>query len=562
MDELRLFNSREGKRWNWVQRLEAAPPEAYAPDEWKLACRCGIIREAMERNSLPYYAVSYQLLRTNYKLFDCENCEDTEIYRAARAHLSARLKEIAPARERLERLHQRQQAIRELIEASKTRRTPVGHSIANSLIGRHRGLGHVRRQLPVGQGGFHIGGLSSIDPDAQAEWCQASIENQVAAASFIYAYDCGGEPRKYVDREIGKLLTMRSTRRLDLLFLSHFDRDHICGLSRLLHPKTGFIADTIVLPYLDDVERMAAFGRAAAAAPTDPAASLLRDLTVDPVATLERFGPRQIIFIEGGEEEDGRTLVEPIDPPRGGEDLPWALQAARPGLPLLGRPDQSAHATIVSDGDFAVGDGYWPGWRLKPYVKKTSRRAVEDFILCAELLLEWPQGSFRTRMAKRSTRNFVVRRHRTKLAKAYERSFTDKNLTSLCLFSGPSEPERAGAIAITPQLGALEHTKIGWLGTGDAYLRDSASINAFTSHYYAQMRSISSFMLPHHGSIHNSDPASLVSDADNWVVSADPANPRWRHPHPLLRKAAKETGTLRHVTKDEASGFDEAFLVF
>lgn len=428
-------------------------------------------------------------------------------------------------------------------------------------------LGHARRQFPVGQGGFHVGSLTFLPRDTQLSWCD-NPAHHFANADFLYAYDCGSEPRRHVDREIVGVISARRSRQLDFLFLSHFDRDHICGVSKLLDPDNGLNIDTIVLPFVDDVERMISFGRMVDSYPAGHLGAFYRDLIVDPIPTLMRFGPRQIIFIDANGEEgrDDGEAIFPADPTGGsGDGFVWKVRSVRSARSHVRawRPESEAPVEVMIDGEFivtALSSGL--AWRLKPYVRKAENRAKEDFSLCAELLLGWPPNSFRERMRNAATRRHVVLRHKYLLARVYRHAFKDKNLTSLCLYSGPLDPENSGAISVEPALPPAPETKVAWLGTGDAHLKDYDSIYEFERHFLDQLPYVSTFVLPHHGSIHNSAPDHLVSEAENWVVSTDPIHRKWKHPNPELVKAAKAKGTLQHVRSSVATGFSEHMLVF
>ena len=76
------------------------------------------------------------------------------------------------------------------------------------------------------------------------------------------------------------------------------------------------------------------------------------------------------------------------------------------------------------------------------------------------------------------------------------------------------------------------------------------------------MKYVSTFLLPHHGSIHNSNANRLVSDADRWVAAADPIHD-WDHPAKLLVDAVKDRRRgFRQVKSAPATALDEAMVVF
>jgi hypothetical protein len=424
--------------------------------------------------------------------------------------------------------------------------------------------------MPVGQGGFHIGGLSIVRPHSSCTNHGRGVD-RFAEADFLYVYDCGSEPKKFVEREIRVFAKHRAHSRLDMLFLSHFDRDHIDGTPKLLSGKYGFQVDTILLPFVDEAERVIAFARAAASeGGGDGAIShFFKNMIIDPVVTLQEFGPRQIIQVadsEGNGPIDGNSSDAPLSNDHDAH-LSWKLVAenseTKKSLKIYRIPsNDKSEVFVVRNAAVSVLDrsgGF--EWRLKPWVKPANPLNVALFYDTAEQELGWDAGSFVSRMKNRIDRYNVVTSERTKLARAYTKAFTDKNLTSMCLYSGPAKPDTLEALTIEPFLPCSCKTKIGWMGTGDAHLKEDADIDQFEQFYQREIDYVSSFCFPHHGSIENSNPDRLVSNADNWIASADPIH-NWLHPHPSLFVSALEKGETRHVRSSEYSAFDEAVVVF
>lgn len=458
---------------------------------------------------------------------------------------------------------------------------------------------HDRRQMPVGQGGFHVGALHKVKG---GEFRAPPFDDcaRFAGAEFLYVYDCGAVPKAAVENEIRDLLKHRPERKLDILFLSHFDTDHICGTPRLLGADRkrapGFTVDTIVLPYVDDAERLLAFARASTSELEGGArvSAFFRDMVIDPGAALGAFGPRQIIFIEGDERPSDEDVGSVFDPDVG----PWS--GSSPGVPregslrfkvegihdgadylgskfevpqrpvsmrrlgFLGQRVGSVSMLLASSIAFHIHD--WVGsfgWRLLPYVRSAPKGAIAVFERAAEEKLHWPKGEFRKRVTEVAVRKELVTRHRMKLASAYGEIFgkANKNLTSLSLYSGPANFRQASSLVFTPWLAPRGEAKISWLGTGDAPLKTPADISAFEQFYAAELDHVSSFMLPHHGSIENSDPEHLISDADIYIAAADPCH-AWEHPSETLCDAVFGAGKRFHVVRAQRrTALDESFLV-
>jgi hypothetical protein len=140
--------------------------------------------------------------------------------------------------------------------------------------------------------------------------------------TFLWVYDCGSENRDIVNGEVDLYRRhLPDPKRLNLLVLSHFDKDHVKGVGRLLQ---GLPVDNLVLPYLTPAQRMLL---AAGAGPDNP--DYIRFL-VSPVDYLLTFPGAEIgtiTFIQPGEEPlpPEEAGVSPENPPTGDErsrDLP------------------------------------------------------------------------------------------------------------------------------------------------------------------------------------------------------------------------------------------------
>ena len=429
---------------------------------------------------------------------------------------------------------------------------------------------HVRRQHAVGQGGFHTGELvAPLDP---AVIVTSSIGVQVVARSkFRYVYDCGSRQLKRC-----KVLAQRYTKslddkRIDLLFLSHFDDDHVNGVPELLSASSGARAETIVMPWVDNVERLIAFGKASLRGKA--ISPFFRSLIVDPGTALATFRPGRVVFIRRGPRDpDGGRLIDlnPEDGPDG--SFRAKIRPADEGKGVW----YPAQSTLSADGStdiFVVDDGTvvdvsataMPfSWLFKPYVRVSDAARVSAFERDAEMRLCWSWGAFRHWVEDADVRRDLVSdplKIRA-LADAYRSAFGDRNLTSLSLFSGPdTDSNRGGRLLLSlGSSGCQLVRKIGWLGTGDAPLKNHKDANELLSHYLPQQASISTLGLPHHGSVHNYSAAVVATfQPETCVASAKPPR-NWKHPHPAVMADVTSQGAVAvHVDDTDGSAFDEAF---
>ena len=151
-----------------------------------------------------------------------------------------------------------------------------------------------RVQQPVGQGFFHTG-LLKLD--------RYNICNSDNA--FHYFYDCGSQP-KYsgslnaaIDSYVKPL---KPSENIDLGIISHLHQDHVNGLPKLA--KSTKIK-TIVLPYLDDLERLIIFAKTASDE-LSLDAPLIDEFYIklinDPDEALDELGVEEVLYVRASEE--------------------------------------------------------------------------------------------------------------------------------------------------------------------------------------------------------------------------------------------------------------------
>ena len=431
-------------------------------------------------------------------------------------------------------------------------------------------LYHYRCQMPVGQGGFHVGLLSLQQPPylkiSMHDYMQPFDNN-----GFLYVYDCGSIPKEFIIREVNGLIKKRKPHKIDMLFLSHFDCDHICGTPNLLAKRKGLKVNTIVIPYVDDAERLLAFGRAIIDVEDGNGRidSFFREMIINPITTLQSYEPEIIIQIMGEDDEPPAGL-EPREQILDDEDGSFRriLVPSNGTLSLQSniweKPTSSNGRVFISkNNEFEVDSAsISTRWRLKPWVRKINSITLDNFKRAVETQVSWTHGSFDSEISKSDTMRNLVTKHRTKVATAYKNTFGDKNLTSLCLFSGPDASSKINAATILPYYPFSSKNDVAWIGTGDIPLKKSNDINDFEAAYKGELSDIVTYMFPHHGSIENSDPSRLPTAAYFRVVSADPSH-EWEHPHSDLVKAATGHGNkFRHVRTIKLSAFAEAMILY
>ena len=542
--------------------MDSSSPEVtWEDDQWKQACQCAEFRICSD------IARGYNLrLKFEYIYTDLEKDIPDDILARALKYTHQTFDVDVFHKKCLKFLSKIKKDAEYL--ATRTARLPSSHSRAWKRSGSKHVLGHHRYQLPVGQGGFHVGTLRDLGKDREATWRSSLVNDAITSADFMYVYDCGSIPIAGVVKAVRSIVAKRVSRRLDMLFVSHFDRDHVCGIPYLLREKKGLQVDMIVIPYLDDIDRIIAFGRNSATRAELRTERFYKDIVVDPIGVFERFEPRQIIMVASDEEDEGGSGffgLPTITPPHSDSDgQSWTIKdtiGSRRFPPVQRRTPEGAIVMQSIEFECLATTGTEGGWLLKPYVKKASKSDREAFCSAVEVLLKWPRGSFREEVQNEKVRRMLVTKHQTNLSRAYAWAFGDKNETSLSLYSGPVNPEEAGAVVYKSRM--FDSVRVGWMGTGDACFKEPKMVRNFQKHFSGELDWVSTFMLPHHGSAHNFDPTLLGVDADLWVAAAQPIHPNWKHPAPEIVKAIKARGAgFRKVGSSPDSLLKERMVVF
>lgn len=174
----------------------------------------------------------------------------------------------------------------------------------------------------VGQGIFASGTV--IQPEGQV--------------SFHWVFDCGSvAPKSVLQPVVGRYRNLVLSDFQGLLCISHFDKDHVSGLSDL---RRGLHVDTVVLPYYSPLERLFLGAR------LGPRDNEYREFLGNPVAfLLERAASIEKIIVVGGTPPE--DALAPIALP----DRPPNLNGDAPPPDRPHRQD---------------------GWRLKPELRDTG----------------------------------------------------------------------------------------------------------------------------------------------------------------------------------------------
>jgi hypothetical protein len=403
-------------------------------------------------------------------------------------------------------------------------------------------------QQPVGHGGFHTGVLGVDEP------------------SLRWVYDCGSwrkKGREALASRIADYGGRTRGRQIDLLFVSHFDADHVWGLDELLRQHR---VDTVFIPYLEPEDATAI----QVAASIDRRWSAeLAEVVSDPISWFRGRGAVRVVAVRPGARPDGFAMpFGPGDEARGevveGELEPRLIGPNGRVLPWW-PPSASTSTTWNAEPGTAVAvvsrQRAWTDWWFLPHVHGVSRDVRSALRIAALQAMQDLAGSSGSASAN-DLRAFNAglaellkdRRNRTKLREIFLREgLTDANAISMSLYLGPRDNETR---SVHPGAGA----RAGWLLTGDAKLGNKARREEWRSAFSAlsTKRTIGTLMLPHHGSYANfHDELLSFAPEARLFVTVDNSDLNIR-PHPDVRasldRSYHQVSEKKNTVLQEISG--------
>jgi len=411
----------------------------------------------------------------------------------------------------------------------------------------------IRKQWPVGQGCFSS---ASIMVDNQA---------------FEYIYDCGSQ-------NLGALRTCLdayspNSHRVDALFISHLDSDHVNGLDYLLG-TTDLNIDSIFLPYLTNKDIILIVGHALS---EGAFSGNLLEFVSNPSEWLTDRGAKNIFYIrrqpeEGSEFNEGDISEPPpfkekvnLTKPDKTHSRLLIVANEQPSMTSDKLGSSIGAKTLSSDTVIGAVSSVGLIWVLLPYVPPMPELAIAHFFNEVE-----KQG-FPVDNDELLTSELIDAlrdpNRRSRLRESYSHLANDHNYVSLCLYSGPSRQNglSEGFIKRFTQIphsfhhfyrthlnrGTADGNGAGWLGTGDAKLKSSQDIKNLTWRYRHYLREIGVLMAPHHGSHRNFSVKVLDNIIPRMVFASAGSNNSYGHPHTRVVDQVTARGHQFHIVSED-----------
>ena len=411
----------------------------------------------------------------------------------------------------------------------------------------------MRIQYPIGQGCFHAG----------------SIHARVAADrdvhEFHYVYDCGSDDREALGEAIDNYKTQTS--RVDALFVSHLDNDHVSGLDRLL---SAVKVHTVYVPYVNESVLVLELIQAE----LDGALSVsLIEASMDPGNWFRSRGVERVVGVRESPDDGAPGPGDGDD--REGPDRPRTASKTDPaavGPHIQGAASTGSGIPVVDSGHRVQipVPGRSLNWTLVPHVDPAPREKRDRFESEMRKILGLSQGQPVT--SARLADAMRERSERERLRECYNEIVPHgarrmHNRVSMSLYSGPVSLQegqewhhqvsygpdwRTGQlIELYPELfWSCEEGAVGWIGTGDATLDVRKVRAAWKGTYRHYEDYVATLLLPHHGSRHNFH--REVLDCPNLELCAASAGhpSRYRHPSDsVVLEVSNRSKAFRHVSQ-------------
>ena len=434
------------------------------------------------------------------------------------------------------------------------------------------------KQHSVGQGGFFTGRIvyqacENIDSGNKGKSKRrGNSRTEKLDSAFRFVYDCGSSRNiKKLEKEIDS--AFKKDECIDLLFISHFDNDHVNGLKHLLNRCN---VETVVLPYLENYEKILFTAKAILGASKDQARFAV-DLIWDAEKLLRETGNgiKKLVRIRyRNEGEADLTKKEPTDDLKFDnlkdifeehniENDRWEKRKHLQIKTSYRKATRKPKSKKVKVYDVTADQAESMIWYIDDMLTKKRFLLIPHVHpYCSVCLKEFSSDLKETikRHYKNSSTNsqplvdygkYIIdniecKKFRTKLKKKYNTICPDHNLISMTLYAGPEELDTKFFLTGRSVFHCIQNG--GFLLTGDASFSDSHNFKVgicgrcgigfsderrrdrFLEKYRECRDLVGAFMVPHHGSNYNFD-FSAIEPFTELVTSYAAVGPNeYNHP--------------------------------
>ena len=404
----------------------------------------------------------------------------------------------------------------------------------------------------------------TFHPIGQGAFYSEEFSNSEKGCIFRAVYDCGslkycglqrnsdGTPLEREDIEERVKRAFPNGHGIDLLFVSHFDEDHV----NLIPCLKSYQIRRVILPLLSAEERYMLTGYHLSRSRRERISDALNSIINSPE---EYFG-----------NDTKVTFVRPAD----GERSPMGNEVDDEGVGFDDLRNEVPSLTKILIGKNLSGNGRMLRWVLIPYNHKPERYSVLKDTLKNVFGNEF-------QIANLKDPDFVIKNLKG-LRRCYKALPDGINRNSMALYSGPLDDTCLSSIGevvgcdiwgcycpcdqfaeywldrvLRHEQSSVFHGSPGCLYTGDVSLDDADLTRVFGRY----VRNIGMVQLPHHGSLNSFGNGNLPIDGRVCVATYGEKN-RFGHPAFVVKRNVVQKGGLWvDVTETDESRFKVEYTV-
>lgn len=400
--------------------------------------------------------------------------------------------------------------------------------------------------------------------------------------SLEMIYDCGAgrgkTPAAELISSIDSFLNQNTSKKIDLLAISHFDNDHINGLNYLSQALKArkITVEKTWAPLLSPLETLFALARNDWVAdrhsederlPGDGATT--DAIVARPAETLTELFPDTEVQLVGPNETP--TPLPPAPPMTALDEASSDSERSNtPATKFDSNPLRIHVSATVKRSDEQL-------WEILPYLNPSTYKASQSFSTTIGSIIGKPASECTLDDVRALTSNTLLLGRFYKMTKdnhvsaGYKRTrgqggATLSNLPSLCVYSAPTAPyawNRNRKANFRKDLKRIGFTPFafpiapGWLGTGDAAFSTKPQVDDL-AHAIKPNRldRIGQASAPHHGSRLDCCPAlwdampnlGIVTFEGNGVTTSNRS-----HPHKVVVDSISTRGLYSHIASKGSS---------
>ncbi|MCY6370659.1 hypothetical protein [Clostridium ganghwense] len=366
-------------------------------------------------------------------------------------------------------------------------------------------------------------------------------DNTDYVSEFNYIYDCGtSNSAKILEDRINEY-KKGNTRNFDLIVISHFDRDHVNGLEKLLNGRT---VRRLVLPYLEPKQRLSLVLK------YYHRNRKIASMIFNPTAFFNDYA-EEIIYIV----DDNKEYNEEVEF-RNNNDL---LSSSRREINKESMGSDFALTSSKAKIYNKLELKFVQLVKFKFYNKAIDDSELTPFYKNVDIVLD----KYGVKLDENLFKNKIVMK---KMKELYNGLSYGINNSSICMSVTPEEEnDRLTSanskclMSIIMGLGCFHKPcmqRFGYMFTGDLSFNDTSKYliyDDFINYYRNERELMSVFTIPHHGSVHNwnKDLLSKFKNAEMIIT----ARGNKHHPSPVvlgdLSLASRLNTTVNHTLNKE-----------